>query len=101
MASQNQKLSSPTKCSHCGNVAPMSIPAAYSDIANHEDKSAGYSWEESDNYELLVCPACQKVTLRRYYWNDIMYSKDVPFSILYPQSTRIPLALPAEIQKAY
>jgi len=102
MAQDSDTFSSPVRCGHCGNIAPMRIPTRYSAVCKHEDPATSYPWEAGDIYEVLVCPACQQVTFRTYGWNDSMESEaDVTYKTLYPQSIRIPVGLPVEIEKAY
>jgi hypothetical protein len=100
MSRTEPRLSSPVSCNHCGNVAPMKIVACYSDVNMHED--GPHSWESGDIYELLLCPACNSVNLRAYFWHEGMDSEeDVTFRTLFPTPSRLPLGLPEEIKKAY
>lgn len=95
------RLSSPTICGHCGNVAPMIISAGFSDMVT-EESSEGEPFEHGTIYQLLKCPACSQILLRSYYWHDGMQTEDeVKFKVLYPFDARIPLGLPEAIEKAY
>ena len=80
----------------------MRVVAKYSTVTEREDIEAQCRYEAGDIYEVMVCPACDQVTFRMYYWDDFMESEgDVTFKILYPQSTRVPLGLPSQIEKAF
>jgi Domain of unknown function (DUF4145) len=67
-----------------------------------KDERTGAQWETSKIHELLVCPACEGVTLRAYFWADDLESEgDVRFDILYPSETRLPPGLPSVVHKAF
>ncbi len=101
MSSDKIRLSSPTRCGHCGNVAPMTIAASFSDTAIDEYPDDPPT-EHGTIYELLKCPACKEILLRSYRWHDMMDSEDeVTFKALYPFDARLPLGLPEPIEKAY
>lgn len=89
------------RCEHCGNRAPMQKVAQYSNTGWAYDEKTGMQWEEGPIYELLKCPACLEVMLRRYFWTDLMEPQDVEFKLLYPSSDRIPPGLPPKVKKAY
>jgi len=99
--SKHPQFSEEKQCGHCGNKVPMLRVAHYADSINHLDEKTGQTWEESDCYELLKCPACNKIELRSYAWNDGMDPWDVVYKPLYPVASKIPLGLPPEIKKAY
>lgn len=89
------------KCGHCQNVAPMEVVAQHSQVQEHEDDYSGMRWEEGYVYELLRCPACANVSLRRYFWRDAT-PEDVTFQLLYPSpSQRRTIGLPPKIERAY
>jgi hypothetical protein len=90
------------KCEHCGNRAPMEVVASY--VQNQykfieEPREAHL--ESTDNYQLLLCPACHRVMLRMFVWDDWSDPEDVVMKTLYPASNRIPLGLPSSIKKDY
>jgi len=96
------KTCAPFRCGHCSNVAPMEIVAEYSNKQMQIDEENSVSWETSTNYELLLCPSCDKLTLRSYYWDESMDSEDeVAYRLLYPHKNTIPQGLPDSIGKAY
>jgi len=79
----------------------MAIVAKHSEVAVDESDD-GPPVESGDIYELLKCPACKEVILRKYFWHDYMESEDdITIKPLYPFDTRIPLGLPESIEKAY
>lgn len=98
--SKKSKSTPPQTCHHCGNTAPLTIVAEHSQIHEQGDDVLGLVWNAGNIYELLECPACRNVSLRRYYWHE-----DVPegtsFEVLYPSSDRSPVGLPAKIERAY
>lgn len=58
--------------------------------------------EVGNIYEILKCPACEKETIRKYFWHDYMDDSMEPkYEILYPQDARIPIGLPDNIVRAY
>jgi len=97
----DKSFSGETKCGHCGNVAPMEIRSTLSQVRNHEDPRTGYPWEAGPVHELLVCPACDGVVLRRYFWHDHYDPDDVDLETVYPRQAEIPVGLPATIQQEF
>lgn len=96
------KFSEGWHCGHCGNFAPMQIVAEYSEIKLHverESKNESWEWSDGNVYEVLLCPACKCVELRRHYYHDGL--EDPDYKTLYPVSTQIPLGLPKRIQQEY
>ena len=102
--SQETRLTEVIQCEHCGNNAPMAVVAEYSQLnMQYENGPGSQCWDEGDIYQLLLCPACSGVMLRSYYWHDgyMETSEDTSFRYLYPASSKKPLGLSPEIQKAY
>src|SRR5438132_2001 len=89
------------RCEHCNNRAPMQAVARYSQTSSRRDDTTGEPWEEGYIYDLLECPSCFGITLRRYFWRDSMEPEDAVIQTLYPSGTKIPLGLPDAIKKAY
>ncbi|HUT93292.1 MAG TPA: DUF4145 domain-containing protein [Thermoguttaceae bacterium] len=80
----------------------MEIVADYSQVETHYDDHSNIEWDEGPTYQLLVCPACRRITCRSYYWHDgYMDPGDVSYETLYPQAKRNPLGLPDNIAKGY
>lgn len=64
----------------------MIIGTSYSQVQREDDERTGEPFERGDIYDLLECPVCHKVTLRKYFWADHMESEaDVTFHLLYPE----------------
>jgi hypothetical protein len=52
-------------------------------------------------YELLLCPDCQGVILRRYYYHEMADPDAIKLNTLYPSPKEVPLALPDSIKQEY
>jgi hypothetical protein len=100
--SEEKRYSEKTRCGHCGNEAPMVIGATLSQVRHYEDPETGFPWETGPVHELLTCPACEGVTLRRYHWHDAYDPGDIEVEIVYPTTeSAAPIGLPPEIQKEF
>lgn len=90
------------KCGHCHNVGPMKIVASGEDSVCEFDDRGGLGWQERTTYVVLICASCNKPTLKTKYVDSATPPWGEPeVSILYPQSSALPLGLPANAQKAY
>lgn len=89
------------RCGHCGNTAPMEVTASLSHVESNRGSRDEIPWEGGPVHELLVCPACHDVTLRRYYWHDALEPEDVHPAIVYPRGAGVPLGLPHAIQREF
>lgn len=99
---EEARYSGRIKCGHCGNEAPMRIGATFSQVKSYEETGTGYPWEAGPIHELLTCPACEGVTLRRYYWHDHFEPDDITMEIVYPTATSaVPTGLPVTIQQEF
>lgn len=91
------------RCIHCSNQAPMEIVSTFSKVQTHlaEELMEG-EYEAGDVYELLLCPACNDITLRKYFYHECWVSEhgDEP-NVLYPVKKDIPSGLPSRIAQAY
>ena len=106
MSQVKQQSTEFLKCRHCGNYAPMNIAASYylstkPETYYPEDEYYSPNPGQGYNYELLLCLACRKVTLREYFDNDFMGSEDIEIETLYPPQGVKPSYLPPSVQKAY
>lgn len=101
MSDREKKFSSALQCNHCGNTAPMEFAAEYSQTKDYSHEESNLSWEAGAVYELLVCPACSGVLLRRYYYHELRDPEEWVPVILYPQPNKIPAGLPEKIKAAY
>jgi Domain of unknown function (DUF4145) len=102
----NKLTSEFIKCKHCGNFAPLDIvahyyrsikPEPYYPEDEYYDSQPDYGY----NYDLLLCLACEKVTLREYFEHDCMDGEDIKVEILYPLQGINLYDLPSLVQKAY
>jgi len=91
------------KCEHCENKAPMLIATTYSQVDDHEEDAGKFShhWEEGYIHEVLECPACKGVILRRYYYHDQMDPESEEPQILYPVAQELMDGLPQAVERAY
>jgi hypothetical protein len=63
----------------------MVIATSYSQVSREEEPEPGGPFERGDIFDLLECPVCKNITLRKYFWNDWMESEaDVTYHLLYP-----------------
>ena len=91
------------KCLHCSNSAPQEIVASYSQVEDmysdpHRRQVIG---EAGPVFELMTCPACRAISLRRIDYCDWDDPDDWAVSWLFPQpGTPVP-GLPPEVDKAY
>ena len=97
---KEKSFSDPITCGHCANRAPHEIVANYSRVAAHEDND-GSTWDAGDIFELLLCPVCNKVSLRTYFWHEFAEPEDIETEILYPLADKAPVGLPPKLQSAY
>jgi DNA-directed RNA polymerase subunit M/transcription elongation factor TFIIS len=89
MSQAKQQTTGFLKCRHCGNYAPMNIAASYylstkPELYYPEDEYYNPQPNQGYNYELLLCLACKKVTLREYFEHDYMDPEDIKLETLYP-----------------
>jgi Domain of unknown function (DUF4145) len=106
MSQSKQQATEFLKCRHCGNYAPMNIVASYylstkPEPYYPEDEYYNSEPDYGYNYELLMCLACKKVTLRKCFEHDCMDPEDSKIEILYPPQAVKLFYLPSSVQKAY
>jgi Domain of unknown function (DUF4145) len=97
------------KCTHCGNFAPMDTVAKYFRSAKPEHDYRDYPedcYPEDDHepdygyyYRLLLCLACEEVTLQKYFEHACI--EDIEVKTLYPPQGLNVFDLPSLVQKAY
>lgn len=69
---------------------------------NDFDSKYGPPPDNGNYYEVLICPSCNKETIVKYHWHELMESEDeVNYKILYPSNRNMPIGLPNEIKIAY
>jgi hypothetical protein len=65
----------------------MEMAATYYQVVQEEDSGTGEPFERGDIYDLLECPICKKVTLKKYFSADHMeHEGDVTYHLLYPSN---------------
>jgi uncharacterized protein YbaR (Trm112 family) len=101
MSKGESSFSGPLRCGHCGNIAPLEIRATVSQVKDHLDPRSGFQWDEGPIHELLVCPACAGIVLRRQYWHDVRDPSELPCDVLYPSVDEVPLGLPDLIRQEF
>jgi len=103
MGQDEKRFSGDERCRHCGNSAPMEIVAEYSGVRRQDDyPHSDLSCEAGTVYQLLLCPACQGISLRSYWWHELtMEASDIKFETLYPTQHEPPVGLPESISRAY
>jgi hypothetical protein len=100
--STQKRFTESIKCSHCHNQAPMEVVSVHSTVRECTDDRSGMSWQAGTVYELNQCPACEGVTLRRYYWHDgYMDGSDIEYTVLYPMGEKGLRGLPRKIESSY
>ncbi len=98
---ETAKFTSPIICSHCGNKAPMEIVGTYQRDKTQRDWETDPEWEAGTNWEMLLCPNCSNILLRRIDWHEFYEPNEWPTEILYPSSDALPAGLPHEVAQAY
>jgi hypothetical protein len=96
------RYTEPIKCRHCGNKAPMKVSAVASQVRYYEDPQSGMPWEEGPVHEVLICPACEGISVQRYHWHDAYDPERIQAEIVYPKDAEAaPLGLPPAILQEY
>ena len=80
MSTKEERFTSAIKCNHCGNKAPMKIVATYAEVDPIKDSDGQVVDEAVDHYELIRCPACEKVVVPT---KDDGTPSEVSFAIAY------------------
>lgn len=100
---KSKSLSQTTSCGHCSNVAPMeSIGHVFIDTTEESSKDPYPEPDAGYYYDILICPACKRENIVKYFWHEFMESEeDLKYDILYPQRKNIPLGLPENIKSTF
>jgi hypothetical protein len=109
MLPQQKEFAGQVECPFCKNEVPMEIVSRYSQAQTHYRQGPDNtwtnaepaSWDEGYVYELLKCPACFNVALRRYYFHEPTWPEGAELETLYPTRPRAPDGLPDHIAEAY
>lgn len=97
-----QRTVGPIVCAHCRNRAPMAVVANYSKIRAHSSNNMQFDWEEGNFWELLECPSCNNVILRKGYYHEYMTDEHGPvYEVLYPLAPESIRGLPNDVKKAF
>ncbi len=79
----HRHTSAPIECGHCHNQTIMTVGTSYSQVQGSEPEEPPF--ERGNIYDVLDCPVCHSITLRKYFWADHMESEaDVTYHLLYP-----------------
>ncbi|MGY4539890.1 hypothetical protein ACVW0P_004331 [Mucilaginibacter sp. UYNi724] len=100
---KKKDLSQIITCRHCGNVSKMEIIGNVNDTHEMNDPQYGFSGYYGTSYNVLQCPspACNKVNIVKYDWDEGMEREDIRYEFLYPQKNSYPIGLPDPILKAF
>jgi len=103
MPSEEKRFTGKQRCAHCGHTAVMEIVGEYSGVKQYDDNPlSDLTWEQGTVYQLLLCPACEGVSLRSYHWHGgWMETTDITFDMLYPGPSECPLGVPEAVASAY
>jgi hypothetical protein len=85
MADTEKQLSEVILCGHCRNRTLMHIVREFSQIETRGTDE--FFWSEGYINEMLCCPVCSGITLRRYWCHEYMEPDDVTYEVLYPVDT--------------
>jgi hypothetical protein len=100
MSKSEKQFTSEIKCGHCQNSVSMEIVASYSGVKSYSDERFDHTWDAGYVYELCKCPACEKISFRRYSWHSDLDCGDTEYENLYPH-VRDLRGLPTRIETAY
>lgn len=79
----------------------MEIVAKYSQIKRHfGDRPPLFEWDEGGVFELLSCPACEKINVQHGYYHSEHQGHYQPI-VIWPQEDPKILGLPERVQKAF
>ncbi len=101
MAKQDREYSPPVKCDTCSATVAQLVVIRHSQVRTEEDDVAGMIWEEGPIYELLECTHCAAITLKRYYWHEMMSPGDETIEKLFPAQSPKLKGLPPPIERAH
>lgn len=79
----------------------MEHVAEYSQVKEYSDDTSSLRWDAGTVFELLICPACEGVTFRRYYYHEMRDPEEWVLDVLYPPPEKTPSGLPGKIETAY
>jgi hypothetical protein len=89
-------------CRHCGNISRMDIEGNVFVNESWEDPQYGPGPDQGTHYDILKCPACDKINIVTYFTHEYMESEeDISYEFLYPQNSEYPQGLPQNILVSY
>ena len=95
-------LSKLTSCGHCNNVSRMEILGTTRDEIVEYEPEYGPIGVHGTDYSVIKCPACKKVNIVSYEWDDrIEDENEITYEILYPQRSNFPAGLPESILNTF
>lgn len=98
----SEKLSKLATCKHCGNLSKMDVIGSAVENNNFVDEEHNYTYHAGTTYSVLKCPACKKVNIVTYDWDENTSSHDdIEYDFLYPLDLSLPIGLPEKILSAY
>ena len=100
-AEKSKKFSEVRKCESCGNRAPMEQVAGYDGRVGETDGHGQLMYVEGYVYEMLLCPSCTSMIVRRYYYHDHLDNEEMDYEVLCPAERSIPDGMPEAIRRAY
>jgi hypothetical protein len=90
------------KCGHFQNYAPMPIVSHYSNLRDYEEGEGILDWEAGSIYEIIECPACGEISLRKYLWHSMLSDgEEIEYKYLYPLDQTDLQGLPSNIKSGY
>jgi Domain of unknown function (DUF4145) len=96
-------------CGHCGNKTLMTIVARHGESQELESDT-GAPMDVGEDYELLKCPACLQINLRRIQWSEWQVEaisdegkepEEVLGDVVYLPRPEVPDGLPPKVRAAY
>lgn len=88
-------------CRHCFNISRMEITASAEVDETWGDKTIGFGPNMGTSYDILKCPACEKINIVSYFWHEDMERDEITYNFLFPPEKIYPKGLPEKILTAY
>lgn len=102
MPNEKKEYSDNVKCGHCQNIAPMERVARRVHEESFDNDYGGPPDVGGTILELLLCPSCDKPTLRTCDWGALVEpSLREDWTILYPEPQSVPSGMPDKVSTAY
>jgi|GEM_PF-4098091 len=89
-------------CKHCGNISKMYIEGDTCVNETRHSSDDDYHPVSGTHYEVLRCPACNKISIVSYFWHEYMDEEDYnEYTFLYPEKPEYPKGLPDHILSSF